>query len=132
MTEHKLITHIALVLVGNLVESLSDVQLGLDDMEEGEDLLVAVRIEREQNIFLCILVERGSAAAATARAVKLSFTLPPLLYLIRKPVPLVGHEVVHPQPAALERCGRDLEAATCRHKLELHLKSCEGTINLLL
>ena len=74
MTEHKLITHIALVLVGNLVESLSDVQLGLDDMEEGEDLLVAVRIEREQNIFLCILVERGSAAAATARAVKLSFT----------------------------------------------------------
>ena len=75
MTEHKLITHIALVLVGNLVESLSDVQLGLDDMEEGEDLLVAVRIEREQNIFLCILVERGSAAAATARAVKLSFTV---------------------------------------------------------
>ena len=78
MTEHKLITHIALVLdvgVGNLVESLSDVQLGLDDMEEGEDLLVAVRIEREQNIFLCCLVERGSAAAATARAEKLSFTV---------------------------------------------------------
>ena len=61
--------------MGKLVGSLGDVVLGLDDTKEGEDLSIADRIEREQNIFLCCLVERGSAAAATARAEKLSFTL---------------------------------------------------------
>ena len=76
--------------MGKLVGSLGDVVLGLDDTKEGEDLSIADRIEREQNIFLCCLVERGSAAAATARAEKLSFTLPPLLYLIHEPVPLMG------------------------------------------
>ena len=60
--------------MGKLVGSLGDVVLGLDDTKEGEDLSIADRIEREQNIFLCCLVERGSAAAATARAEKLSFT----------------------------------------------------------
>ena len=86
-----MITHIAIVLDGvgdgNLVESHSGDLLGLDDTKEGKDLSVAVRIEKEQNKFLCILVERGSAAAATARAEKLSFTLPALLYLIHEPVP---------------------------------------------
>ena len=123
MTEHQLITHLALVLilfipinvvdgVRNLVGSPSNV-LGLDDSKEGKDLPTADRIEREQNVFLCCLVERVSAAAATAGAEKLSFTLPPLLYLILEPVLLVGHEVGHPQPADLERVGRDLlEAVT--------------------
>ena len=61
--------------MGKLVGSLGDVVLGLDDTKEGEDLSIADRIEREQNIFLCCLVERGSAVAATAKAEKLSFTI---------------------------------------------------------
>ena len=77
-------THIALVFyllvpvdvvdgVGNLVGSPGDV-LGLDDSKEGKDLPSGDRIEREQNVFLCCSVKRGSAAAATARPVKLGFT----------------------------------------------------------
>ena len=59
--------------MGNLVGSPGDV-LGLDDTKEGKDLSSGDRIEREQNVFLCCLVERVSVAAATAGAEKLSFT----------------------------------------------------------
>ena len=79
MIQHKLITHIALVLdllvpvdvvdvVGNLVGGLGDGDLGLDDTKDDEDLTIGDRIEREQTLFLCSLVNRGSAVAATARA----------------------------------------------------------------
>ena len=79
MTKHKLVTHIALVLdllvpvdvvdgVGNLVGGLGDGDLGLDDTKDDEDLTIGDRIERKQTLFLCSLVNRGSAVAATARA----------------------------------------------------------------
>ena len=79
MTKHKLVTHIALVLdllvpvdvvdgVGNLVGGLGDGDLGLDDTKDDEDLTIGDRIESEQTLFLCSLVNRGSAVAATARA----------------------------------------------------------------
>ena len=39
--------------VENLAGSLGDVVLGLDDTNEGEDLSIGDRVEREQNVFLC-------------------------------------------------------------------------------
>ena len=49
--------------VENLVGSLGDVALGLDDTKEGKVLSMADRIDREQTVFFCSLVEHRSAAA---------------------------------------------------------------------
>jgi len=54
--------------VGNLVGGLGDGDLGLDDTKDDEDLTIGDRIESEQTLFLCSLVNRGSAVAATVRA----------------------------------------------------------------
>ena len=54
-------------LVGELCD-LGDVVEPLDVKEEGEELSLRDRIEWKQTSFLCSLVQRGSAIAATDKA----------------------------------------------------------------